>query len=704
MRLALPVHLLVLLDGKARVLVAAVVGAVSALAMPPYDLWPVLFLTFPAAVLILDGTGGGRAGLRDAAIAGFSFGFGYFLAGLWWIGMAFFVPGDSYQWMMPFAVLGLPLLLALFTGFGFALARAFWSNGPGRILAFAFGLSASEWLRGHLLTGFPWNEFGYALANTSWMGQSASVFGVEGLTIIAVAVFAAPATLNDETGIWRFRPPAIALGALAALALFGLARLYISGETQFTDTKVRIMQPNIPQDDKFRASAKPEIMARYLSLSQQKTSENGTLDEADILVWPESAFPFFLARTPDALAQIGGLLSDGQILLTGAARLDEDGVPGKRRVFNSIHALGSDGSILATYDKVHLVPGGEFLPFQSVLEAIGFRQLTRLPGGFTPGEAPHNITLPSGLKLGPLICYEAIFPTGVYDEERPDALLNVTNDGWFGDTPGPHQHFAQARVRALEQGLPLIRAANTGISGVVDALGRTLVSLPLAGEGILDTNLPVASRTTVYSAYGLWLLVIMYFTTIVGAVLTPGGFDFTPAGNHSAARVGGAHNNLWGMSPSQPAFPRTSVTTTAALAEAGAHFMMATKAPNPIDKHVGARVRMRRLLIGMSQEKLGTALGITFQQIQKYEKGANRIGASRLQQMSEVLGVPVSYFFEDAQGEALPPGFSDKKGDYVADFLATSEGLQLTKSFMKVKDPKVRRRIVDLVSSLADGD
>jgi transcriptional regulator with XRE-family HTH domain len=133
--------------------------------------------------------------------------------------------------------------------------------------------------------------------------------------------------------------------------------------------------------------------------------------------------------------------------------------------------------------------------------------------------------------------------------------------------------------------------------------------------------------------------------------------------------------------------------------------MMATKAPNPIDKHVGARVRMRRLLIGMSQEKLGTALGITFQQIQKYEKGANRIGASRLQQMSDVLGVPVAYFFEDAQGEALPPGFSsDKKGDYVADFLATSEGLQLTKSFMKVKDAKVRRRIVDLVSSLAESD
>jgi apolipoprotein N-acyltransferase len=521
LRFALPVHRLVLLDGKARLAVSAFAGAVSALAMPPYGLWPVLFLTFPAAVLILDGTGGDRAGLRGAGLAGFAFGFGYFLAGLWWIGMAFFVPGDSYQWMMPFAVLGLPLFLALFTAFGFAIARLLWSNGPGRILAFAFGVSLSEWLRGHVLTGFPWNEFGYALANTELIGQMASLIGVEGLTVLAVAIFAAPATLNDDTGLWRWRPPAIALILLGVMAAYGAGRLYISGETEFTDTTVRIMQPNIPQDDKFRASAKSEIMARYLALSQERTSESGTLEEADILVWPESAFPFALARTPDALAQIGALLPDGKILLTGAARIGESTGSGRPPVFNSIHALGSDGSIIASYDKVHLVPGGEFLPFQGVLESLGMRQLTRLPGGFTAGEAPHNITLPSGLKLGPLICYEAIFPTGVYDDERPDALLNVTNDGWFGDTPGPHQHLAQARVRALEQGLPLIRAANTGISAVVDPLGRTLVFLPLGGEGVLDAKLPVATRATPYSHYGLWALIFLYFATIVGAVATP---------------------------------------------------------------------------------------------------------------------------------------------------------------------------------------
>jgi apolipoprotein N-acyltransferase len=520
LRLALPVHRLVLLDGKARLAAAAFAGAVSALAMPPYDLWPVLFLTFPAIVLILDGTGGDRDGLKATFWAGFSFGFGYFLAGLWWIGAAFFVPGDTYQWMMPFAVLGLPLLLALFPAFGFVLARLLWSNGPGRVLALAFGLGVSEWLRGHVLTGFPWNEYGYALANITLIGQSASLIGVEGLTLIAIAVFAAPATINDE-GAWRWRPTILAAVLLAVLAGFGAARMYFVGDDAFTETTVRIMQPNIAQDDKFRASAKNEIMARYLALSQGRTSKTGTLDTANILIWPESAFPFFLAKTPDALAQIGGLLSEGQVLLTGAARLDEDGAPGERRVFNSVHALGSDGAVIATYDKVHLVPGGEFLPFQGVLEWLGFRQLTRLPGGFSAGETPRNITLPSGLKLGPLICYEAIFPTGVYDDERPDVLLNVTNDGWFGDTPGPHQHFAQARVRAIEQGLPLIRAANTGISALIDPLGRTLVSLPLGDEGVLDAKIPVAARPTLYSRYGLPVLLLLYFATIVGAIGAP---------------------------------------------------------------------------------------------------------------------------------------------------------------------------------------
>lgn len=520
MRAAIPVHRIVLLDGWRRGGAAALAGAVSALAMPPFSLWPVLFLSFPVLVWLVDGAGSGRDGLKVAARIGFGFGFGYFVAGLWWIGHAFFVPGDNYQWAAPFAVFGLPAFLALFPAAGFALARALWSNGPARVLALAVGLGASEWLRGHVLTGFPWNEIGYALANNAVIGQAVSLVGVEGLTPLAIAIFAMPAVLADGIA-GRWKPVAAALGVLAVLAAFGVARLEHAGPTQFSDVRLRIMQPNLPQDDKFRPALKNEIMARYLALSERATSpERRGMADVDVLIWPESAFPFFLARTPDALAQIAALVPDHAVLLTGAARIDGSAKP--PRIYNSIHALGGDGSILATYDKVHLVPGGEFLPFQDFLEnKLGLRVVTRLPGGFTAGEEPRNIKIGGGVTFGPLICYEAIFPGGIYDREmRPDALLNVTNDGWFGDSAGPHQHFAQARARAVEQGLPLIRAANTGISAVIDPFGRIVDSLPVGAMGTIDATLPRATAPTLYSRYGILLVAALYFATIVG-VFTP---------------------------------------------------------------------------------------------------------------------------------------------------------------------------------------
>ena len=372
-----------------------------------------------------------------------------------------------------------------------------------------------------MLTGFPWNEFGYALANNALMGQAASVIGVEGLTLIAIAVFAAPALLFDRER--NYRPIIAAALVLAGLAAFGGGRLYLAGPPALTDVRVRIMQPNIPQDDKFRPSAKDEIMARYLALSN-RTSAPGDegLADVDLVVWPESAFPFFLERTPDALAQIGALLPEGAVLLTGAARIEEaqdkGSGPGRRPVYNSIQMLGDDGAIIGTYDKVHLVPGGEFLPFQSTLEALGIRQLTRLPGGFTAGTGPRNLTLPNGLKLGPLICYEAIFPNGTLDPaERPDVLLNVTNDGWFGLTPGPYQHLAQARMRAIEQGLPLIRAANTGISAILDPWGRVHGEIRLGDDGIVDARIPKKTSVTLYSRWGFPMLLLLYAATLVGA-------------------------------------------------------------------------------------------------------------------------------------------------------------------------------------------
>ena len=222
------------------------------------------------------------------------------------------------------------------------------------------------------------------------------------------------------------------------------------------------------------------------------------------LIWPESAFPFFLTREAEALAQIAKLLPDGTVLITGAVRAPET-VPTEavKRAYNSIYVLDHDASILSIYDKVHLVPFGEYLPFQDFLERLGFTQLVRVSGGFIPGDRRRTITAPRAPSFLPLVCYEVVFPgQAVPRGERPGWLLNLTNDGWFGRSPGPYQHLQQARVRAIEEGLPLVRAANTGISAVVDPVGRVVSSLPLGTEGVLDASLPQALRRTPYSRWG----------------------------------------------------------------------------------------------------------------------------------------------------------------------------------------------------------
>jgi apolipoprotein N-acyltransferase len=235
-------------------------------------------------------------------------------------------------------------------------------------------------------------------------------------------------------------------------------------------------------------------MRRYLALSDRsKGPQADGVRDATHLIWPESAFPFFLTREPDALAQIANLLPQGTVLITGAARI-ADRVPNSAhlRAYNSVYVIDHDGSILSVYDKAHLVPFGEYLPFQNFLEkSLGLMQLTKLPGGFVPGDRHRSFAIPRAPRFMPLVCYEIIFPgEAVPANDRPDWLLNVTNDAWFGMSAGPYQHFQQARIRAIEEGLPLVRAANTGISGVMDPLGRVVKILPLGVEDVLDSPLP----------------------------------------------------------------------------------------------------------------------------------------------------------------------------------------------------------------------
>jgi apolipoprotein N-acyltransferase len=529
---------IVLAWGWRRILIAFLAGASTTLALPPTDVWPVPFITFPVLVWLVDGAAAGRlGGVLAAATAGWWFGFGYFLAGLYWVGHAFLVDAKTFGWLLPFAVIALPAGMALYTALGLALARLIWTRGAARVLALAIALTLAEWLRGHLFSGFPWNVYGYALISPLWLAQGAALIGIWGLTFLAVAIYASPAVLADDRSETK-RPwlaPALSIAVIAALATYGAIRLNRTPTEYVDGVRLRIMQPNLQQDEKFNYAQKQQVMSRYLALSDRASGPQSTgVRDVTHLIWPESAFPFFLTREADALAQIAGLLPKGTVLITGAVRPPET-KPGEPiiRAYNSIYAIDHDGSIVSVYDKVHLVPFGEYLPFQDLLERLGLVQLTKVRGGFIAGDRRRNQYVPGAPSFLPLVCYEIIFPGDavprseragwLYDHlgryvdwpfvagsgERPGWLLNLTNDGWFGASAGPYQHFQQARVRAIEEGLPLVRAANTGISAVVDPLGRVIASLPLGTEGVLDAPLPQAISPTTYARAGDGPLAVM---------------------------------------------------------------------------------------------------------------------------------------------------------------------------------------------------
>jgi apolipoprotein N-acyltransferase len=516
-------HAIVLAWGWQRWLIAFVAGALSALAMAPFNVWPILFLTFPTLVWLIDGAGvGRRGGVMTAALTGWWFGFGYFVAGLYWIGYAFLVDAPTFGWMLPFAVLGLPAVCAIYTAAGIALARLLWTRGALRILALGASLTVTEWLRGHLLTGFPWNAFGYALTSPLVLAQSASLVGVWGLTFIAVVVCASPAALTDDRTDTRrpWLPVALSIGVLVALGAFGALRLSRTPTRLVDGVHLRIMQPNLQQDVRFNYAARHDVMNRYVALSSRgPDAQSPGLQGTTHLIWPESPFPFFLTRDADALSQITQLLAQGTVLITGAVRLADPDNPEQSGVYNSIYVIDHDGSIRAVYDKVHLVPFGEYLPFEHLLTRLGLEELTKQRGGFLAGDRHRLIAIPGAPPALPLICYEIIFPEEIGSSgTRPGWIVNVTNDGWFGISSGPYQHFQQARVTAIEEGLPLARAANTGISAVVDPLGRVINSLPLGREGVLDAPLPRPIGAPLYVRVGdapAAIMVIVAFIAVV---------------------------------------------------------------------------------------------------------------------------------------------------------------------------------------------
>jgi len=511
------------LQGWRRAAAALVAGVLSVLAMAPFEFFPILFVTFPVLIWLLDGCAGSRdagAAARSArealcaGLTGWFFGFGYFLAGLYWVGSAFLVDADQFGWLLPFAVALLPAGLAIFYGSATALASLAWCPGPARVVALAIAFMVAEYARGHVLTGFPWNTLGYALTDGEALMQWASIFGIYGLTALAVLIFSAPATI--WSGHWsvdsrwpaRFGLAVAAVLLLGGAYVFGAIRLANATAEEVAGVRLRVVQPNIPQKEKWKPGNRSMVFNRLLDISRSRIDAPGAgLRGITHLIWPESSVPFLLADTKEALTEVANLLPQDTVLIIGAARGETDYADGgeirEHRVYNSIFVMDDQARILDSYDKVRLVPFGEFLPFQATLESIGLEQLTRQRGGFAAGAGRRHMRPPGAPTFSPLICYEIIFPEDVRGEgDRPEWLLNLTNDAWFGDTTGPYQHLHQARVRAVEQGLPVVRAANSGVSAVIDPYGRVIERLPLNWGGALDSGLPVAISATPFVEWG----------------------------------------------------------------------------------------------------------------------------------------------------------------------------------------------------------
>jgi len=493
------------LRGWRRAGLALIAGSLATAALPPVYVLPLLLLSFPLLVWLIDGT----PGAKSAFGVGWWFGVGYFVFGLYWLADAFLVDAARFAWMIPFATLALPMVLGLFTGAASAVARWFWRPGPGRVIVLALAWTGAEWLRGHVLTGFPWNLLGYVWTVSGPVMQSAALFGAYGLSLVTVAVAAVPAVLagRDLRTPRGLAPAAAAVATLLVMWGAGAARMNAHPTEVVPGVRLRIVQANVDQKEKWLPEKMPDNFVRYLNMT-----EAPGLDTVTTVIWPETAVPYFLSNEPSRRVLIGRVVGPGRLVLTGAPRIRRGPGEDDITLWNSFHVIDAHGRILATYDKTHLVPFGEYLPWRRLMTALGIAKLAVGDVDFTPGPGLKTITVPGLPPFVPLICYEGIFPGAVVPSGlRPAWLLNLTNDAWYGPTAGPYQHFEMVRLRAVEEGLALVRAAGTGISGVVDPLGRVTGKLRLGRRGLLDRDLPAALPTlTPFARWGDRVLLAIY--------------------------------------------------------------------------------------------------------------------------------------------------------------------------------------------------
>lgn len=487
------------LSGWHRLVAAFLAGAIAIIAFPPVSIVPALWLSFPVLIWLLDGC----ASRREAAFTGWAFGFGHFSTSFYWITNAFYVDSEAFGVFAIPAVAGLSAAFSLYTALVCAVTHTILPPSHDdmpddrilittlRIILFGATWTIVEWLRGWILTGFPWNPLATVWSETTTpfglpVLQSVPLIGTYGLSLLTVLAAAAPAVLAHRPRLTRAWIVAAApLLLLVVLAAGGMLMLALTETRYVPGTKFRLVQASIPQADKGR----PSLWEAHLRDHIQLSTENRPTDITHV-IWGEAAVHFFLNVDEPHRRIAAEAAPKGGMLITGADRGTRDET-GTLQVYNALYALTSRGDVVAEYDKAHLVPFGEYLPLRWL---IPFEKLAGGLGDFGAGPGPMTLDLRGLPPFSPQICYEIIFSGAVTarhsEQGRPEWLLNLTNDAWFGLSMGPYQHYAAARLRAVEEGIPIVRVANSGISAVIDGTGRTVAELGLGERGVLDAPLP----------------------------------------------------------------------------------------------------------------------------------------------------------------------------------------------------------------------
>lgn len=524
-------------SGWQRLGLAFAAGALATLGHAPFQLTLLFVVAIVTLVWLLDAAAAKPRRLWSAFLTGWFFGLGHFTTGLYWISSAFMVESDTWGplWGVP-STIGLAAAAALYWGFGSMLAMLAWTRDWRRVAVFAASMFVFEWLRGHFpFGGFPWILPGYVWTPGEPVSQLAAIVGIYGLTLLTLLAAAAPATIADRdvSAGRRFAPTlavALSFGLIWGWGAQRLARAPV--DPPGAQPIVRVADSGLSQSEKWRHTPDQEwrVLQHYL-----EASEPPEQSRASILIWPEGAIPainFFVLDNPEFLAAIGQGLGD-RVLVTGLTRCEPDSactalmrrheIPaGSLSLYNSAAVIdGVSGAprVSQTYDKHHLVPFGEYIPFWSLVSQFNIAPLQRIGAGFEAGAPPSRLVIPEAGAAVVLICYEAIFPGMIpRGEERPGWIISITNDAWFGKGTGPHQHFAMARYRAIEEGLPMARAASGGISAIVDSFGRVVRSTQ--GQGGVQAQLPPAlSEPGLANARSLLLLLLVIF--ISGLRLLP---------------------------------------------------------------------------------------------------------------------------------------------------------------------------------------